>query len=113
MMQAPSVRFYQTKQHHVSEERYLQVKIKLWESLLSFSPEIFHLPLSNLNTVSHIAASFRNNVTMNSLCVAVDLYVAVNNNYSRSVLHGNAKTGTVSIVVELGHTSYCCQYYVS
>jgi len=57
---APSVHFYQTKQHHVSEERYLQVKIKLWECLLSFSPENFHLPLSNLNTVSHIAVSLHN-----------------------------------------------------
>jgi hypothetical protein len=75
---ALSVQFYQTKQHHVSEERYLQVKIKLWESLLSFSPQSVHLPFSNLNTVSHIAANFHNNVIMNSLCVAVDLYVAVN-----------------------------------
>jgi len=61
---APSVQFYQTKQHHISEERYLQVKIKLWESLLSFSPQSVHLPLSNLNTVIHIATSLHNNVML-------------------------------------------------
>ena len=84
---APSVQFYQIKQHHVSEERYLQVKIKLWESLLSFSPQSVHLHLSNLNNVSHIASSLHNNIIMNSNCVAVDLYVAVNDNIKPSVLH--------------------------
>jgi hypothetical protein len=63
----------------VSEERYLHVKIKLWEYLLSFSSQYSHLPLSNLNKISYTAARFHNNVTMISLSVVVDLYVAVNN----------------------------------